>query len=205
MLWALEIRHIRCDYGGTLTASLVAAKLSQAALITKLESELDKGGVSKSGRRNNNNNVRKDRMTEQTVGAEQQADQQTAWVREQYQKATKFLAEKGIVPGKVTLKDSRVLPPLVAVWKIEETGPQKRKFWVLSGDLPTDVLPESAAPDARAVVRHFSLAWQLKAENLLRSSDETQYNFGRLLVGRAEGLGKLHNDERAWKGMPVKV
>ncbi|MBY5991699.1 DUF4826 family protein [Ferrimonas balearica] len=136
-------------------------------------------------------------MTEQAKVEEQQA----AWVREQFQKANKFMAEKGILPGKVIVKECRHLPPLVAIWKIEENGPRKRQYWVLTGDLPTDLTPDGSAPDAREVVRHFALAWQLKAENLLRSDDTTQQELARLLIGRAEGLGKMHQDDRLWGEM----
>ncbi|MBY5920313.1 DUF4826 family protein [Ferrimonas balearica] len=138
-------------------------------------------------------------MTEQANTEQQEA----AWVRAQFQKANKFMAEKGILPGKVVMKESRVLAPLVAVWKIEENGPRKRRFWVLSGDLPTDIIPESTAPNAREVLRHFSLAWQLKAENLIRSPDKTQQDLARMLVSRAEGLGNMHQDERIWEEMPM--
>ncbi len=44
-------------------------------------------------------------------------EQQSAWVREQYQKATKYLAEKGLVTENVAPKDSRYLVPVVAIWK----------------------------------------------------------------------------------------
>ncbi|MBY6185610.1 DUF4826 family protein [Marinobacter hydrocarbonoclasticus] len=138
-------------------------------------------------------------MTEQANTEQQQA----AWVREQFQKANKFMAEKGILPGKVIMKESRHLPPLVAIWKIEENGPRKRRYWVISGDLPTDIIPDSTAPNAREVIRHFSLAWQVKAENLVRSPDKTQQDLARLLVSRAEGLSEMHQQDRLWADMPM--
>ena len=138
-------------------------------------------------------------MTEQANVEQQQA----AWVREQFQKANKFMAEKGILPGKVVMKESRHLAPMIAIWKIEENGPRKRRYWVLSGDLPTDMVAESAAPNARELVRHFSLSWQMKAENLLQSQDPTQQQMARLLINRAEGLGQMHRDDRIWGDMPM--
>ncbi|SHG83484.1 DUF4826 family protein [Ferrimonas marina] len=125
-------------------------------------------------------------------------EQQQAWVREQFQKANRHLAEKGILPGRVLEKESRYLPPLIALWKMEDQSPQKRRYWVLSGDLPTDLVADSAAKDAREALRHFALSWQLKGENLRKSQDKTQQDLARLLIGRAEGLSQLHQDERLW-------
>ncbi|MCH1933235.1 DUF4826 family protein, partial [Shewanella sp. A25] len=47
---------------------------------------------------------------------------------------------------------------------------------MISGDLPTDLVSADAAKDAREVLRHFSLAWHLKAENLIQNGlrDDTQ-------------------------------
>ncbi|KFZ38511.1 hypothetical protein HR45_03525 [Shewanella mangrovi] len=129
-----------------------------------------------------------------------------AWTREQFQKANKFLAEKGIIPNKVNTSESRYLAPYVAVWKLESTQPTKASYWVISGDLPTDMIGANAAKDARDVIRHFSLAWQLKAENLIQSGavrDETQRKFANLLIARAQSLFQLHEQEQLWQGQAV--
>ncbi|GAA5188186.1 DUF4826 family protein [Ferrimonas gelatinilytica] len=131
----------------------------------------------------------------------QAGQQEQAWVREQFQKANRFMAEKGVMPGKVLDKQSRVLPPLIALWKMEEQGPRKRQYWVLSGDLPTDMVADSAAADPREAVRHFALSWQLKAENLLRSNDATQQKLAQLMISRAQSLSDLHREDRFW-GVP---
>ncbi|WP_449361058.1 DUF4826 family protein, partial [Alishewanella longhuensis] len=89
-------------------------------------------------------------------------EQRTEWVRSQFQKANEYLATKGIIPDNVAVSESRYLPPFVAVWKLNTRD--KKSFWVISGDLPTDHMPVSAAPDAREAIRAFALHWQLKAE-----------------------------------------
>ncbi|QIZ76674.1 DUF4826 family protein [Ferrimonas lipolytica] len=131
--------------------------------------------------------------------------QESAWVRAQFQKANKHMAEKGVLPGKVILKESRNLPPFVAIWKIEDSTPHKRRFWVLTGDLPTDMVSESAAPNAREAIHHFSLLWQMKAENLLRSRDKTQVELAKMMVSRSESLNKMHADQRLWGEMKSKL
>lgn len=137
-------------------------------------------------------------MTEASSNAEAA---QAQWAREQFQKANRFLAEKGIIPNKVMVAESRYFAPYVAVWKIAATRPSKAVYWVISGDLPTDLVSADAAKDAREVLRHFSLAWQLKAENLIQNGlrDNTQKQYAGLLISRAESLFGMYQDEKIWQ------
>lgn len=126
-------------------------------------------------------------------------EQRTEWVRSQFQKANEYLATKGIIPDNVAVSESRYLPPFVAVWKLNTRD--KKSFWVISGDLPTDHMPVSAAPDAREAVRAFALHWQLKAEQIAQAgfADKTQQDFANLLVSRAHGLYDLFDNEQLWQ------
>ncbi|MGB1261315.1 MAG: DUF4826 family protein [Cognaticolwellia sp.] len=123
-------------------------------------------------------------------------EQQQAWIREQYLKSTKYLADKGLVTDSVSETDSRYLVPVVALWKIKLLD--KTTVWVIAGDLPTDhvVLEEGSARD---IVRHFSLKWQLQAENLLASDNQDQHQFAQLLIGRADGLYQLYENTELWQ------
>ena len=124
-------------------------------------------------------------------------EQQSAWVRDQYQKATKYLAEKGLVTENVAPKDSRYLVPIVAVWKLNTLS--DGAVWVISGDLPCDHIATSAADSVREALRNFSMKWQLQAQNIENSAtDKTQLDFAKLLVSRAEGLYQLFDDEKLW-------
>ncbi|CAM5186234.1 DUF4826 family protein [Alishewanella longhuensis] len=126
-------------------------------------------------------------------------EQRTEWVRSQFQKANEYLATKGIIPDNVAVSESRYLPPFVAVWKLNTRD--KKSFWVISGDLPTDHMPVSAAPDAREAIRAFALHWQLKAEQIAQAgfADKTQQDFANLLVSRAHGLYDLFDNEQLWQ------
>lgn len=126
--------------------------------------------------------------------------QRAEWVRAQFQKANEYLATKGIIPDNVAVSESRYLPPLVAVWKLNTRD--AKSFWVISGDLPTDHMPVSAAPNAREAIRAFALHWQLKAEQIAQAgfTDKTQVEFANLLVNRAEGLYDLFDNEPLWQG-----
>ncbi|WP_212744478.1 DUF4826 family protein [Thalassotalea litorea] len=125
-------------------------------------------------------------------------EQRSAWVREQYQKATKYMAEKGMVVTSVTTEDSRYIAPLFAVWKLQTN--EKENYWVICGDLPADHIPVAAAIDGREAVRNFAMKWQLQAENIGRAANEpAQVEFARLLVSRAESLYEMFEDESVWK------
>lgn len=127
-------------------------------------------------------------------------EQRTEWVRTQFQKANEYLASKGIIPDNVAVSESRYLPPFVAVWKLNSRD--KKSFWVISGDLPTDHMPISAALNAREAIRAFALHWQLKAEQIAQVgfTDQTQQDFANLLVSRAHSLYDVFDNEPLWQG-----
>lgn len=135
-------------------------------------------------------------MTTETK-KEMSPEEQQHWIKTQYQAATKYLAEKGLVTDSVITQESRYLVPLMAVWKLKLLDGSY--VWAISGDLPTDHSNFDVAPTARDAIRHFSLKWQLQAENLLKGEDKTQHNFAQILVGRAEGLYELHQNEKLWQ------
>lgn len=147
-------------------------------------------------------------MTEQAIdqaqsnlSAEELEKLRQEWVRTQFQKANRFLAERGIIPSKVLAGESRYLAPYMAIWKMESKRPTPKTYWVMSGDLPSDFVDVKAAATARDAVRHFSMMWQMQAENLVRSGavrDVTQAKFARLLISRAESLYRMHKDDKLW-------
>mmetsp|Transcript_20454 Transcript_20454/g.64985 ORF Transcript_20454/g.64985 Transcript_20454/m.64985 type:complete len:132 (+) Transcript_20454:1-396(+) len=127
--------------------------------------------------------------------------QRSEWVREQFQKANKHLAENGVLFESVVTNESRYLVPYLAVWKIKDTN--NAMYWVMSGDLPTDYIAESTAATARDVIKHFAMAWQLKAANLRASegADATSLEYAELLESRAEGLHAIQNQDELWQGV----
>ena len=97
----------------------------------------------------------------------------------------------------VVVEESRYLIPFLSVWKLKVLDGSF--YWVICGDLPTDHNTIDVAPNAREAVRHFSLKWQMQAENLLQSGDKEQEQFARLLISRAEGLYDMHQQEKVWQ------
>ena len=129
----------------------------------------------------------------------QDQEQLAQWVREQFQKANKHLAENGVLFESVVVEDSRYLAPMVAVWKIKTRD--GKFFWVISGDLPVDFVPADVSADVRGVLKHFSLLWQLKVENLSQADniDETQKEYLTLLGTRAYDLYHMSEDDKLWQ------
>lgn len=126
-------------------------------------------------------------------------EQNQQWIREQYLKATKYLADKGVVTKSVVTTESRYIVPVISVWKLVTISDEA--IWVISGDLPSDHIAVSAASDAREALRNFSMKWQLQADNLLAVANQNkiQIDFAHLLIARAEGLYQLFEDEKLWK------
>lgn len=123
----------------------------------------------------------------------------STWVREQFQRANKHLAERGILFESVVTEESRYLAPYAAVWRIR--AQDKKSYWVVSGDLPADAVPLEAAETAREAMKRFSYAWQMQAENITRSgtNDQAQLDFAALLIKKANMLYELSVDKKIWQ------
>lgn len=121
------------------------------------------------------------------------------WSREAYQKATSFLAQKGIITETVATEQSRYLAPLVAIWKIKSN--KGKWFWVITGDVPSDMLAGDAAKTARDAVRSFSFKWQVDSESIRSQPGQTktQLDFANVLQSRAEGLYGIFDQEDIWQ------
>lgn len=65
--------------------------------------------------------------------------------------------------------------------------------------------PLSIPPDAREALRHFSLTWQVRAENIVKSADvsDEQKDYAAMLINRAEGLYSFYKDDEFWNQAQV--
>ncbi|WP_417658345.1 DUF4826 family protein [Pseudidiomarina sp.] len=126
-------------------------------------------------------------------------EQISEWVRAQFQAANKYLAEQGIITDRILSKDSRYLVPHVAVWKF--TTQDKKTLWVINGDVPTDIIGDKAAKDARDAMRYFALRWQMQAEGVLQqaTNEPEQQKYAQYLINRAENLYQLSESKEMWQ------
>lgn len=130
---------------------------------------------------------------QQPTMTEAEAEQ---WVRAQYQAAAKYLAEQGFILDMVHLQDSRYLAPYVAVWRF--TTMDKKDVWIINGDVPTDMVAAKVANDARSVMRHFALQWQLKAKALEDQARPEEQDHANYLIGRAEMVYRTTDLDNLW-------
>lgn len=126
-------------------------------------------------------------------------EERQTWVREHFQNANQYLAERGLLSDRILTKESRYLVPNIAIWKFKlQDG---KKVWVINGRVTTDHVNADVAKTARDVIRHFSLNWQLKAENinaLGNAADPAQKGMVDILIRNAEALYDLSQDDRLW-------
>lgn len=149
------------------------------------------------------NQTPKKQVKELTAQEQAQAQQQSVmWQRECFQNAQKHLAEKGVMPQSLIEKESRFIAPLCALWKFK--AQDGKKYWVITGRLPTDHAHENAAENARDALRYFSLQWQLKADQLMQAGagDKTKVDFANLLINRAHGIYEMYEKEELWVNEP---
>ncbi|RUO25673.1 DUF4826 domain-containing protein [Aliidiomarina minuta] len=128
------------------------------------------------------------------------SEEQATWVREHFQSANKYLAEKGMLSDTIVTKESRYLIPTLAVWKFKLQSGQG--VWVINGKVPTDHVSTKVAKTAREATRHFNMQWQLKAENILANEssarDKTQADMAKYLIQSAESVYAVTQEDRLW-------
>ncbi|ESP91024.1 MULTISPECIES: DUF4826 family protein [Pseudoalteromonas] len=128
----------------------------------------------------------------------QQQQSLQLWQREQLQAAQRHLAEKGIITNKIIEKECRILPPAIAVWKLQDE--KGKGYWAITGQVPTDATGDKAASNAREALRYFSYQWQLKADGIINAGvkEKTQVDFANLLVNKAHDIYAIYNNDKLW-------
>ncbi|WP_196138053.1 DUF4826 family protein [Aliikangiella sp. G2MR2-5] len=156
-------------------------------------------------------------MTEQVqqepMSAQEKEEQIKRWNQEEFVKVQKFCVSKGVQPKKIEQSRTQCLPPVLGVWYVNSTT-KGEDYWVLSGQLPTDLAPAKVANHAREALRYFSMNWQLKAANIEDAIAEgkftgenknTQEAFAKELVSKAEALYQIYSDEKLWAQTGLKA
>ena len=128
------------------------------------------------------------------------------WLKKEHGEVLAYCSRNFLEISEIIQTESAVLPPFVAVW-LAKSKTNNQKFWIITGDVPHDHIPGGNAKNARDAIRHFSLRWQLKAENIVKGQpnsqskpvlSETQKEFAELLVSRANSLYMLSEKEELW-------
>ena len=137
--------------------------------------------------------------TDNSVQSGMSMEQATIWFNSQVQRAGQYLANQGIAIDKVDQEKSTYVAPLFSILKVRSKD--RKRFWVIVGDLPTDFAPDSTAKTAREALRHFSLHWQLKAEQMIQAGfrDKIQQDYAQLLVTKSEAIYPFIDNPSIWE------
>lgn len=140
-------------------------------------------------------------MTETNKIVKQGLNQEQAavWFNSQVQRASQYLANQGVFLDQVDQEKSTYVAPLFSILKVRSKD--RKRFWVIVGDLPTDYTPDSTAKTAREALRHFALHWQLKAEQMIQAGlrDKVQQDYAQLLVTKAEAIYPFVDNKSLWE------
>ncbi len=134
------------------------------------------------------------------------------WNQEQLVKIQKFCFTKGVQIKGFQQKRCMALPPILGIFYVNSTE-KGDDYWLISGEVPTDIAPAKVAKDARDLLRYFSMSWHLKAARIEEAiaegkqlgDKETQEKVVKELIQKAEGLSQLHQDESLWKNTGLTI
>jgi hypothetical protein len=123
-------------------------------------------------------------------------NKQQIWLDKECLAAIKYLEQKGLCVENINICENKYLLPLFSIWKFSlQDG---SLWWVVGGDLPVDHANGNVAFCSRDAVQHFSLKWQLQAENFLKANIEDQNKLAHELNAQAKTLFQIFNDESLW-------
>lgn len=129
------------------------------------------------------------------------------WTKEEYGNALSYCSRNDLNVSNLNQPESAILPPLVAIW-LFDSKTNKEKYWVISGDLPSDHIPGNVAKNAREALRHIVLRWQLKADKIMNKladnspklvDHDKQAEFAKILSERAGNLFDMAENDDLWK------
>ncbi|TQV77163.1 DUF4826 family protein [Aliikangiella marina] len=134
------------------------------------------------------------------------------WGQEEVVKIQKFCFSNGIEFKSFKQDRCLCIPPVIGIWYV--TSKTKEDYWVVSGEMPTDLAPASVAANAREALRYFSMSWHLKAAKMEDSlaegkvqlgDKETQQKAIAELITKANTLATLHQDDKLWAESELKI
>lgn len=123
-------------------------------------------------------------------------NKQQEWLDQQCLLVIDYLKCKGFDVEGITVNENKYLMPLFSIWKFGLND--NSQCWVIGGDLPIDHACSDVAFNTREAVHHFSLKWQLQAENLMKANVAEQTTLAQLLNGQSKTLFQMFNDESLW-------
>lgn len=136
------------------------------------------------------------------------AEDAKRWNQQQYAEALRYCQRHQLMVAEFDKQNSRVLPPILAIWKVKLTTREPSSVWIIGGKVMMDHADASVAKTARDALQYFSLAWQLKAERLRKQLEADKHGLLdraeqekiiNTLIAKAESLYELYQDDNIWR------
>ncbi|MBT8449000.1 MAG: DUF4826 family protein [Gammaproteobacteria bacterium] len=134
-------------------------------------------------------------------------DDNREWIMKEKANLMKYCKNKDLGADKLLDEKYAGLAPFFALWAVENRS-ERKKYWVITGDLPNDHLPYDVANHPRDALKHFSMVWQMKAEKLQVKLENKELSIGTpeqqetmiaLLRDRAENIYSLAAEDAIWQ------
>ena len=128
------------------------------------------------------------------------------WAKQTLDAAISEVIQKGLFPD--PLLQARPVWQLPGALLLAECRAGSDHYWLVAGPgSPTDLISKETAPSAREAARHFSLKWQLAAEQLsvvadkspVSQQDSALAHRVSQLVRNAESLYELAGADCLWR------
>ncbi|MCO7226014.1 DUF4826 family protein [Pleionea sp. CnH1-48] len=129
------------------------------------------------------------------------------WTQQQLRDVVSACSQRGWSLLKVSAAQSRILPPVLAVWHVTFQDSEVKCGWVITGDLPVDVLVKPQVTHARDALCAFSRQYLHKAHQLRANQMKDEIDLDQLKeqqrmekwVRSAADLLVLHHEQCLWE------
>lgn len=138
-----------------------------------------------------------------------ETNEHRAWFKALLDETVQHMLKSGVLAS-VAIEASPVwmLPGQILISKIWPVAEKSKFIWAISGDaVITDHVPGNVAVNPRDVARHFSLKWQMDAEQVLQRAEQpsltepvrnSMREHANHIVSGAELLYSLSERQEGW-------
>jgi Domain of unknown function (DUF4826) len=131
------------------------------------------------------------------------------WIVTQRARVEEYLRREGIEHAGVAEYPTFHVHPRLALWAVQsKKSPERKGWWAISGDVPTEHIGWDKGRNPREALRAFSTQWAEASANMLRGKETPGYSIGtheewptlgELLQRRARTLRKYVENDSIWE------
>jgi hypothetical protein len=148
-----------------------------------------------------------------TIDPAAEATDDDAWCAARGAEVAQCLARRAVAHGRIGEHPAWHVRPYASVWAVESAHrPEWIGWWVISGDLPSDLVAAQGLPSPREALRAFGKRWALDADALDRGEVPAAWiheplaglpAMAALLRRRGAALCLWADDETSWPLAPA--